>query len=76
MISRVEGGQDGMKFKCLTCDKRTTNKQSMTRHVETHLDMEHSCHLCGKVSKTRVGLAQHYAKFHGDTVQSPWALGH
>ena len=72
MIGRCT--EDGMKFTCLTCEKRTNNKQAMKRHVETHLDMAHTCAICGKGSKTRVGLAQHYAKFHGDTVQSPWMM--
>jgi hypothetical protein len=58
----------------LTCHKLTASKQAMTRHVETHLDMVHTCAQCAKVSKTRIGLAQHYAKFHGDTVQSPWMM--
>jgi len=72
MIERCD--EAGMKFKCTSCQKMTASKQSITRHVETHLDLAHNCDLCGKVSRTRVGLAQHYAKFHGDTVLSPWTM--
>jgi len=74
MIERIDEEETGMRFNCKSCQKKTSSKQSILRHVETHLDMVHSCNLCGKQSKTRVGLAQHYAKFHGDQVQSPWTM--
>ena len=74
MIERVNEEEVGMRFKCKSCEKRTANKQAIMRHAETHLDMVHSCNLCGRQSKTRVGLAQHYARFHGDLVQSPWTM--
>ena len=38
--------------------------------METPLDMVYSCNLCGRQSKIRVDLAQHFAGFHGDQVQS------
>ena len=74
MIERIDEEETGMRFNCKSCQKKTSSKQSILRHVETHLDMVHSCNLCGKRSKTRVGLAQHYAKFHGGQVQSPWTM--
>ena len=74
MIERINEEATGMRFNCKSCQKKTSSKQSILRHVETHLDMVHSCNLCRKQSKTRVGLAQHYAKFHGDQVQSPWTM--
>ena len=61
-------------FECTNCGKSCADKKGIRRHVETHMDMRHSCQLCDRVSKTRVGLAQHYAKYHSSEVVSPWAM--
>ena len=71
--SMIQRGLNG-SFECTSCGKTSGDRKSMRRHVETHMDMRHSCQLCDKVSKTRVGLAQHYSKYHGSEVVSPWAM--
>ena len=71
--SMIQRGLNG-SFECTSCGKTSGDRKSMRRHVETHLDVRHSCQLCDKVSKTRVGLAQHYSKYHGSEVVSPWAM--
>ena len=71
--SMIQRGLNG-SFECTSCGKTSGDRKSMRRHVETHMDVSHSCQLCDKVSKTRVGLAQHYSKYHGSEVVSPWAM--
>ena len=71
--SMIQRGLNG-SFECTSCGKTSGDRKSMRRHVETHLDVTHSCQLCDKVSKTRVGLAQHYSKYHSSEVVSPWAM--
>ena len=71
--SMIHRGFNGT-FECTNCGKSCADKKGIRRHVETHMDMRHSCQLCDKVSKTRVGLAQHYAKYHSSEVVSPWAM--
>ena len=71
--SMIHRGLNGT-FECTNCGKSCADKKGIRRHVETHVDMRHSCQLCDKVSKTRVGLAQHYAKYHSSEVVSPWAM--
>ena len=71
--SMIQRGLNG-NFECTSCGKTSGDKKSMRRHVETHMDVRHSCQLCDKASKTRVGLAQHYAKYHSSEVVSPWAM--
>ena len=43
MIERIDEEETGMRFSCKNCRKKTSNKQSILRHVETHLDMVPNC---------------------------------
>ena len=70
MIQKVEDGS----YECITCGKRMVNKTKMKRHSEVHLDMAHSCIVCGKIFKTRNALATHYTRNHGSEVVSPWTM--
>jgi len=71
--SMIERCPDG-SFLCSDCGKISADKKSMRRHVEIHLDVQHACQLCHRVSRTRSGLAQHYTKYHGSEVSSPWCM--
>ena len=44
------------------------------RHAETHLGMKLPCNMCDKVCGTRNALSIHYARVHGDQVQSSWSM--
>ena len=61
------------KYQCLTCGKTLGDKTMVRRHCEVHLDITHSCTLCGATVKTRNALSQHYRNVHGQKI-SPLAL--
>jgi len=74
MLTRLDGGDGGPSYyQCSNCGKTGTDKRSLRRHAEVHLDLKHNCQMCDKVSKTRVGLAQHYSKYHPE-VTNPWSM--
>ena len=53
-------------WECLNCGKTCVGKNDIARHVEsTHIDSPGiSCHLCGKISKTRNALRNHVYSVH------------
>ena len=68
----VERSEQQGKWRCSVCGLEN-DKYKVKRHAEVHLDLKHNCQMCDKVSKTRVGLAQHYAKYHPE-VTNPWSM--
>ena len=55
MIERAS--HQDYKFQCNVCGKTSTNNQTMTRHVETHIEgLSYPCNQCGKVSRSSHGL--------------------
>ena len=66
-MMRKSVDQFGAKcWECLNCGKTCVGKNDIARHVEsTHIDSPGiSCHLCGKISKTRNALRNHVYSVH------------
>ena len=70
LITRGEGG----RLSCTHCGKQFDDMYKVRRHAETHMGMELPCEMCAKVCKTRNALSIHYARVHGDQVQSSWSM--
>ena len=70
----IRPGPEGGKPSCVECGKSFVDMYKMRRHAETHLDICLPCNLCQKVCKTRNALSIHYARVHGDEVQSSWSM--
>jgi hypothetical protein len=55
-------------YRCSVCGKEKQGRnstQDMRRHVETHIEgVVHPCNLCGKVSRSSIGLINHVARDH------------
>merc|ERR1711994_919009 len=62
------------KLTCAQCGKTFDDMYKIRRHAETHLGMRLPCNLCDKVCSTRNALSIHYARVHGDQVQSSWSM--
>ena len=62
------------KLTCAQCGKTFDDMYKIRRHAETHLGMRLPCNLCDKVCSTRNALSIHYARVHGDEVQSSWSM--
>ena len=63
MIERAS--HQDYKFQCNVCGKTSTNNQTMTRHVETHIEgLSYPCNQCGKVSSSSHGLQVHNTREH------------
>ena len=61
LISQSEGGE----LVCLVCGKRSSVKQNMRNHVETHLEgVSFNCDICMKQYKTRNSLNVHKSLHH------------
>ena len=65
----IETCSDG-NLKCLLCGKvdngkRTSGKQAMRSHVETHLEgISYQCQLCEKTFRSRDSFRKHKSSFH------------
>ena len=56
--------KNGSTWRCKICEKSST-KSHIQEHVETHIEgMSHTCYICNKTSRTRVGLRLHIQKNH------------
>merc|ERR1719154_155060 len=66
MMTRTVDAFGSKCWECLNCGKTCGGKNDMTRHVESnHIDLPGiSCHLCGKISKTRNALRNHIYSVH------------
>ena len=63
MMKRVT--DENYKFKCNVCQKTSTDKTVMSRHVETHIKgLAYPCKECTKVFRTSNSLYQHANKLH------------
>ena len=60
------------KWRCKSCGLEN-DKYKIKRHAEVHLDVTHTCIVCGKNFKTRNALSTHYTRYHGSDVSSPWS---
>ena len=64
MSNKKPGSTLGRARICKVCGKEGTYG-TVWNHIEAkHLENSYSCHHCGKISKSRNGLAQHRAKEH------------
>ena len=64
MSNKKPGTTLGRARICKECGKEGTYG-SVWNHIEAkHLENSYSCNYCGKISKSRNGLAQHRAKDH------------
>ena len=53
-----------IKWRCTVCGKMA-KKADTRRHVESHLEGNtHPCNICGKVSRSLMGLTNHMSRFH------------
>ena len=68
LISSSGGGE----LVCLVCGKRSTVKQNMRNHVETHLEgVSFNCDICMKQYKTRNSLNVHKSLHHTNAYLQP-----
>jgi len=56
-------------FKCKYCVKTYTLKNSLRRHLQTHIETQHKCHLCGKIFENKSKLEDHV---RSHTVERPF----
>ena len=65
-ITRKSGARK-RAFICKVCGKEAEDSD-MRRHIEAnHIsNVSHSCDICGKTSRSRNGLRQHFAKVHNN----------
>ena len=68
MIEKAELG----KWRCKSCGQEN-DKYKIRRHVEVHLNMSHTCIVCGKDFKTTNSLSTHFNRFHGNYVEPSWS---
>ena len=67
MMKRVIN--ENYKFKCNACQKTSTDKTVMSRHVETHIKgLSYLCKECEKVFRTSNSLYQHANKLHKNCI--------
>ena len=63
----VEGGKHGRARICKVCGKEG-QMANIRDHIEANhiTGISHTCNICGKSSRSRVGLRFHVAKYHSD----------
>merc|ERR1712129_23798 len=61
----VGGSQRGFKRICKVCGKEGP-RQSIIDHIEANhiTGVSHPCNVCGKISRTRIGLRLHISRHH------------
>jgi len=64
--SKIAKDAEAGVWMCFDCDYRSNNLTHIKNHVEgKHIDSGgFSCHICGKISKTRVSLQMHVLRQH------------
>ena len=63
MMENINEGEN--KWRCTVCGKAAQKKQSITRHVESHIEgVSHPCNQCGKVSRSAASLQVHMSTTH------------
>ena len=64
MMTSINDGE-GNKWMCTVCEKTSKLKGDIKRHVESHIEgVSHTCGLCGKVSRSSMGLVLHMSRDH------------
>ena len=56
---------DTGKWRCTMCETAPKDRANMARHVESHIEgISYPCNLCGKISRSAMGLTSHMSKNH------------
>ena len=59
-------------FKCSMCESEFKEMYLLKRHMEmTHLEVKHTCHMCGKHYLYKGGLRKHIRSIHITEAQDP-----
>ena len=63
MIRSITGRDK--KFQCKVCGKSDKHEIFVKSHVESHFEgVAHVCALCGKTSRSKMGLIKHHTRTH------------
>ncbi|KAH3897460.1 hypothetical protein DPMN_021648 [Dreissena polymorpha] len=67
-ISSHTNVSGGKTFKCLVCSQTMPRKNSMSRHILTHLQTKpYQCNICDHRCNRRDALRKHYKRIHAVT---------
>ena len=55
--------KDG-RWNCKTCQYNSKSNAHLREHVQTHMDLEFPCTVCGKIMRSSTALRMHHKRFH------------
>ena len=59
------GGEGGNSWKCTVCGKTSNYKQTIERHIETHIEgVSYPCNQCGAIKRSSSALSMHVSRYH------------
>ena len=67
IISMLEktGGDGDNSWKCSVCGKTSNYKQTIERHIETHIQgISYPCNQCGAIKRSSSALSMHITRYH------------
>ena len=64
MLER-SGGEGEHSWKCTVCGKSSNYKQTVERHIETHIQgISYPCDQCGAIKRSSNALNKHVTRYH------------
>ena len=61
---RMLQNYNGSGYTCAVCGKIMVKRSHMIQHIETHLDLLHTCDICQRQYKSRNSLCVHKSTAH------------
>ena len=59
------GGEGGNFWKCTVCGKTSNYKQTIERHIETHIEgISYPCNQCGAIKRSSSAINMHVSRYH------------
>ena len=59
------GGEGANSWKCTVCAKTSNYKQTIERHIETHIEgISYPCNQCGAIKRSSSALSMHVSRYH------------